>query len=183
MGAGRPKLRIWVTISAGEKVKRHAGELRREFATQFANVVRRGVVIFVERHHDIRVAGADQTGGTVHVIDLADGQTDVIEYAAHFGGRDHAPDGVFHQIAEPRGLLDAGAGFGSQVENELAAIRVREEILPEKRHQQERGKEARSATGIKRGAPDQRGKQALVGEAQPFEAALECALEQGKGIA
>ena len=42
-------------------------------------------------------------------------------------------DGLLHQIAEPRGLLDARAGLGAQVQLELAGVGAGKEVLPEPR--------------------------------------------------
>ena len=44
---------------------------------------------------------------------------------------------LFDQIAEAGGLLDAGAGFGADVEDEGAVVAAGEEVLAEEGHQQE----------------------------------------------
>ena len=57
--------------------------------------------------------------------------------AVHLARRDDLADGGLDQIGEPRGLLDARAGLGPHVQDELAAVGGREEVLAEPGHERE----------------------------------------------
>ena len=50
-----------------------------------------------------------------------------------------AANGILHQIAKARGLLDSRAAFGAHMQDELAAIRIGKEVLTEKRNQAQTG--------------------------------------------
>ena len=78
---------------------------------------------------DIRVPGAHRGGSAVGEVDAAVGQTDVIDDAAHLLRRDDVTDRGLDLIAQRRGLLDARAGAGTQVQFDLAAVHRREEVL------------------------------------------------------
>ena len=83
------------------------GNSRDELGAQLANVVRGGVVIFLERDKDVSVAGADETGGGVLEVQRAVRQADVVEDVVHLAGGDGAADRLLDQVAEPGGLFDA----------------------------------------------------------------------------
>ena len=55
MGAGSPKFRIWVTMSAGQEIKRDAGEFARQRIAQIADVISGGMMLFFQGHHDVCV--------------------------------------------------------------------------------------------------------------------------------
>ena len=72
-------------------------------------------------------------------------------------GRDDLADGLLDQIAEPRGLLDAGAGLGADVEDELAVVGGGEEVLAEERDQQEGAEAEQQEDGNEERAGARRG--------------------------
>ncbi len=118
-----------------QEVERHAGKSARQVAADRRDVIRGRPVIGLERDHDVGVRGADGARGRVRQVDGAVGQADVVEDRVHLARRDDLPDGGFDQVGEPRGLLDAGAGLGAHVQDELAAVGVGEEVLAEPGHQ------------------------------------------------
>jgi hypothetical protein len=65
----------------------------------------------------------------VHEVDAAEGQPDVVENGVRLACREVTADGIFDEIDQPCGLLDARTGLGTQMENELTAIGAGEEVL------------------------------------------------------
>ena len=113
--------------------------MRGELFAEFTHVVGGGVVIFVEGDEDVGVAGADEAGRGVHVIDAAVGEADVVGDGVEFAVGNDAADGGFDFVAELGGFFDAGAGFCAEVEDELAAVRAGEEILAEPGDEEKEG--------------------------------------------
>ena len=121
----------------GKKGEGRSRKLRSQSGAQGARGLGNRPMLFLQRHENIRVAGADQPGPAVDEVDRAVRQADVVENALHLCVRYHLTNGCLHQIAEPRGLFDPRARFGPQMEKQLAAIDGRKEVLPEPRNQQE----------------------------------------------
>ena len=61
---------------------------------------------------------------------------DVVDQALQLGGGDFFADGFLHDVGEPRGLLNARAGAGAEVQADLSGVHIWEKILSEKRQQQ-----------------------------------------------
>jgi hypothetical protein len=98
--------------------------------------------------------------------------------------RDLAANGPLHQVADARGLLDAGSGLGAQMQFELAGIRGREEILAQPGVQQETGKTNDQEERHKdQAAVHQYGQDGLVTVAEIIESVLEGPLEQHQRVA
>ena len=57
------------------------------------------MVFFFERHHDVCISGANQSRGSVHVVDRAVGQSNVIEDVVHLLRRDLLADGRLDEVA------------------------------------------------------------------------------------
>src|SRR5258706_4230408 len=68
----------------GEKIKSGAGKLRGQLFAELAHVGGGGVMIFVQRDEDVRIAGANQAGRIVHVVDAAVGEADVVGDGVEF---------------------------------------------------------------------------------------------------
>ncbi len=75
-----------------------------------------------ERDHDIGVGRAHRRRVAVDGVDAAVGQADLIEDVEQLIAWNLAADGLLHQIADARGLFDAGAGLGAQMQLELAGV-------------------------------------------------------------
>ncbi len=132
---GHPEIENLANHIGRQEIKHHAGIVMSQFHSQVAHIIGRGMVLGFERDHDVRIIGADESGCPVDIADIAVGQADVVDDAVHFVGRHHLTDGGFHHVAQPRHLFDTRSRLGSHVQNKLAAIRVREKILPEPGHQ------------------------------------------------
>ena len=126
IGAGSPKLRIWLTMSAGMNENWTPGNSLTRRMPQVVHVVRGRAVILRQRHHDVGVAGADRRRVAVGQVEAAVGQADVVDDPAHLVVRHHLADHPFDAVAQDRRLLDAGAGRGAHVQLELAAVDRRE---------------------------------------------------------
>jgi len=94
--------------------------------------------------------GAERAGGVVHVIDGAIRQADVVEDVVELVGRNRPPYGVLDEVPPAGRFLNAGAGFGADVEEYLAAVRVREEVLPSQGTRRKTARQLRRNTGMKR---------------------------------
>ena len=96
-----------------------------------------GLMLFLQRHEDICVAAADQSGPVVNEIDCAVRHADVVDNVLYLCVRYLTANGCLHQIAESRRLFDPRARFGPQMKKQLAAIDGRKKVLPEPWNQQE----------------------------------------------
>ena len=86
------------------------------------------------RVSETRTSASDapsDAGRAVQVVDAAVGQADIVEDVIEFVRRDLAADAGFHQVAEARGLFDACAGLGANVQKELTVVGGGEEVLTE----------------------------------------------------
>jgi hypothetical protein len=72
----------------------------------------------------------------VHEIDDAVGQSNGVENVVHLALGNLAPDSALDKVAQLRGLFDPRAALGAEMEDELAVIRARKEILTEPRHKE-----------------------------------------------
>ncbi len=128
-GSGKAEIQDLGGDVGGEKIKSGAGKLRGQLFAELAHVGGGGVMIFVQRDEDVRITGADEAGGAVHVVDGAVRQADVVGDGVEFAFGNCAADGGFNFVAEFCGFLDAGSGLCAQMKNELAAVCAGEEIL------------------------------------------------------
>jgi hypothetical protein len=138
-----------------------------------------------ERDQDVGVAGADRCGVAVGQVDAAIGQPDVVDDGDQLVAWDGGADHLIDLVAQPGGLLDAGTGAPPQVQLELAAVDLGEEILAQPRQQDGHGEqagaeEARQEPGTARQAG---GEETPVAAAQPLEPPLEALLEAHQRIA
>ena len=83
----------------GQKIEGHAGKLLRQLLAQAPDIVRRRVMLAVERHGDVGIARPDHAIRAVHEVHGAIGQADIVDNGAHFLARNQLPDCVLHQIA------------------------------------------------------------------------------------
>ncbi len=124
----------------GQEVEGHAGKLLRQRSAAAPGRSRRwGDALAFSETRMSASAAPITPGRAVHPVDGAVGQADVVEDHVQLAGGDLAPDRRLDQIAQARGLLDAGAGLGPQVQDELPAVGVGEEVLAEPRSEQEGG--------------------------------------------
>src|SRR5262249_34357334 len=112
-----------------------AWKLARQALPEPPHVIAGRTVARPERYEDIRVGGPDHTGGRVHVVDDAVRQPDVVEDAGALGIGNLLADHVLDQVGESGGLRDARAGLGAQMQDEMAAVAIRKEILAEPWHE------------------------------------------------
>src|SRR5258708_5052154 len=122
------------------------------------------------------IAGADEAGGAVHVVDGAVRQADVVGDGVEFAFGNCAADSGFDLIAEFRGFLDAGSGLCAKVKDELAAVCAGEEILAQPGGEEEGWDEDAAVL-------DEALEQRLVRVAEIRESALETTLKPDEGIA
>src|SRR5580658_7235527 len=79
----------------------------------------------------------------MHQVIGTEWQADIVQNAVDFIGRHFFANGSLNQVGKLRGILNAGPGLRADVQAELTAIRVGEEVLPEPRRE-EKGAEAES---------------------------------------
>jgi hypothetical protein len=119
----------------------------------------------------------------VHEIDRAVRETDVIKDVIHLAPGDLPTDRSLNQIAELSGFLDSRAAFGTEMEDELTAVGVRKEILPEPWHEKKRRGAGKKKCGDEEGPPtDKCDEQCVIDIPKAPEASLERLLEPHEGI-
>ena len=128
MGAGKPKFRIWLTMSAGKNAKRHTRKLFRERQTKLVNVVVRGMVLGGKSHKNVGVRCADWSRIAVRKIDAAVGQTYVVDDVVDFACWNLLSNRLLDLIAKVGGFLDAHSGGRAQMKFERAAVNAGKEV-------------------------------------------------------
>ena len=114
----------------------HAGKLPRQTLAQLADVVRRRMmVLLIQAHQNLRVAGPDHAGVAVREIDAGIRQADVVENRDQLVFRDLRPQILFDFVAQPRRLLHAQPGAAANVKPHLAGIDAGKEILSQEENQ------------------------------------------------
>src|SRR5208282_1530557 len=98
----------------------------------------RGVMVLSQRYHNVSVPRADGSRVAVGEIHAAVGQSDVINDADHFLGRELLTNGILNSIAKVRRFLNAGSGGRPQVQGELTAVNLGEKVLANPGNQQKR---------------------------------------------
>ena len=150
IGAGRPKFRIWLTMSAGWKKKVSCGNSLRQFAAQCLacnpTVERRWSGLSDDQDFAVR-----RTDGRLSLnarLMPLERQADVVAGPTRSHSR-----GMISRIAASTvvknllGFFDARAGRRAHVQPELAGIDRREEILADQgQHQNNRAAQERSRT-------------------------------------
>ena len=62
IGAGAPKFRIWLTMSAGGKEKVDAGKIARQVFAHGAHIIGGGTMVLVQADEDVAILVADDAG-------------------------------------------------------------------------------------------------------------------------
>ena len=88
IGAGRPKFRIWLTMSAGMNEKWTPGNCSASSSRRSSDVVRGRPVLLAERDQDVGVAGPDRRRVRVGEVEPAVRQADVVDDAGDLAPRD-----------------------------------------------------------------------------------------------
>ena len=152
--AGRPKFRIWVTMSAGWKKNSTPGNASRQLSRSCVDVVGGRAMALLQGDQDFRVERADGAGIAVGQVDAAIGQADVVERWSPV-----RPAGMIWRripvdlVGEPRGLLDAHAGGGAHVQADRPASTPGKKSCPRTSSRPQRGEaEARGSQRRTRGA-------------------------------
>ena len=139
------------------------GNSRGKVFRKIADVIGRGVVLFVERNEDVGVGRADGSGCAVHVVELAVRQADIVGNARHLLTGNLAANRALDQIAKHRGVFDPRSGLGANVKDELTAIGVREEVLTKPWNQRGSRKTDQKKSGNKKKSSFQRMLSATAG--------------------
>ena len=124
-------------MSAGRNEKVVPGNFCGRRVRSSLDVARGRRVALLERDQRIAVLGADGASVLVGHVDAAERQADVVDDVVDLRRRDDAAHRLLDELEEARGLLDARAGLGAHVHQDLPGVDRREEILPEKRHERE----------------------------------------------
>ena len=95
-------------------------------------------VILLEADQGVAVLGADRAGVLIGHVDAGKRQADVVDDVVELIGRDGAAHGLFDEVEQPRRFLDAGAGLGANVHQDLPGIDRRKEVLAQERPEAER---------------------------------------------
>jgi len=168
----------------GQKIESGTGILRGQLLAEFPQIRGSGVMIFVERDKNVGIAGADEPGSAVHVIDAAVRQADVVGDGVQLSFGNGAADGGFNLIAELGSFFDARSRFRAEVENELAAVRAGKEILSEPGDEQKNRKAGQQESRDKDAAmADETFEQGVVRISEIFERSFESTLKPDKRIA
>ena len=168
----------------GQEIEHRAGKLAVSFRPQRLNPLLRRVVILFERNQDVGVRRADHAAVVVSRVDAAVGQAHVVDDAVQFARRNLPADRLIDQIADARGLLDAGSGLGAEVQAELAVVAGREEILPKPRESRKRAHtDSEKHRDENQPAVNEGGEQQLIAQAQPLETAFETPAGRAEWIA
>jgi hypothetical protein len=109
------------------------GELLRQHSAQLLDEGRGRPMVFPQADERIAVFRTDRAGILVRHVDAGKRQADIVDDIVELIRRDGAAHGAFDQIEQARGLLDAGAGLGAHVHQDLAGIDIGKEILAEER--------------------------------------------------
>ena len=78
MGAGEPKFRIWLTISAGKKGKSRAGKALRQCQPELSDIIGGGRMIFVQRDQDVAILRPDTAGVEIGAVGARHRQADIV---------------------------------------------------------------------------------------------------------
>ena len=122
---------------SGQEIEGDAAKLAREPLAEAADIVCGRVVFLFERDEDVGIGCAGEARAIVDVVDVADGQADVIENVVDLCGRYLFADLALHKIEQARGFFNAHSRRGPDMKNELPAVGLRKEIFAQERHQNE----------------------------------------------
>jgi hypothetical protein len=120
-------------MSAGRKREGRAGKVLRHGGAQLLDEAFGRRVVLLERDQGIAVLGTDGAGVLVGHVDAGERQPDIVDDIVELVGWDGAADCLFDLIEQAGGLLDAGAGLGAHVHEDLPGIDGRKEVLAEER--------------------------------------------------
>src|ERR1700678_3899177 len=120
----------------------------------------------------------------MHQVIGTEWQADIVQNAVDFIGRHFFANRSLNQVGKLRGILNACPGLRADVQAELTAIGVGEEVLPEPRREQ-KGAEAESEKCWNEDLAvfDQTSQQTFVRTPDSGEAFLEFPLKKDKWIA
>src|SRR5262249_16457562 len=95
------------------------------------------MMLFLERDEDVCSCGAGGSRAVVDVVEGAVRKTKFVEDVVHLGRWNCLPDTCFNLIRKTRSFFNAGSCLRSYMQNELAAVGIREKILTKKRNESE----------------------------------------------
>ncbi len=119
-----------------QKIEGRPGKLAGKLLAKGTNILRRGVMVLAQRHQHIGVIGAEYARSGVHQVVGTEWQADVVQNVIDFIRRHLFANGGLYQIGKLCRILNARPGLRADVQDELTAIGVGEEILPEPRRQE-----------------------------------------------
>ncbi len=114
----------------------------RQTLAQRAHIVDGRVVIVTEADEDVAIGRANHAGIAIGQIDAAIRQAKRVNNVDQFFLGDGLADHVFDTVGQARRFLDTQAGLGTEVQFDLAAVDIREEVAAQPRHQQRYRKRA-----------------------------------------
>ena len=177
-GAGEPKLRIWVTMSAGRIGERRARKRLRQLLAQGFHIDGGRNLPLAQTDENVGVEDADRSGVAVGDVDAADRQADVVDDAGEPVRRNDRADLLLDLIGEEGRFLDAGPGRGAHVDLDRRRIDQRKEILAKKRRKAKRQqRDADEPEGEREAAPQRQLQQAEIALPEPLEIGLESSLK------
>ena len=153
IGAGAPKFRIWLTMSAGRNEKLMPGNSRGNCSRSAWTYSAGRLVTFLELDLDVAVLRADHAGVVVGHVDAGDRHADIVDHRLDLAGRNDLADRLLHVGELVGGLLDAGADLGADMHQDVAGVDRRKEVAAEKRHQQERQRDHGEEAGDEQRPP------------------------------
>src|ERR1700731_1337677 len=104
------------------------------------------MVLRRERTKDLGVGIPNGSAIAIREVDAAGGQADVIEDAAHLRRRNLRTDVAIDCVHLARGLLDARAGFGTDVQAKLSRVNGGKEVASKHRDERETGQTKQQET-------------------------------------
>ena len=145
IGAGAPKFRIWLTMSAGRNEKVVPGNSR---GSSSRSGLRHSPAVgrwpSLQLDQDVAVRRADRAGVVVGHVDAADRHADIVDDGGDFVRRDDLADRLLRSSANWRRVSSTRVPtWRADMHQDLAGIDRGEEVAAEEGHQQ-RTKQRRS---------------------------------------
>src|SRR5258708_4182966 len=166
------------------KIESGPWELPRKLSTKNSNIISGGGMVPAQRHQHIGIVGSNHARGGVHQVIGTEWQADVVENAVDFFRRHFLANGRLYQVCKLRRILNACPGLRADMEAELTAIRIREEVLSEPRRQEKCAEaEREKCWNQDLASHDQTSQQSFLRTADSGEALLKCPLNENKRIA
>src|SRR6185369_17808750 len=121
----------------GQERERHARKLLGQVEPEIVYILLGRSMLLSQADQDVGISRPTRGRTAIGKIDAAVGNPNIVDDAGDILGWNLLADGVFNQVAKPRGFLDPRTRPSPDVQLELTGIYAGEEILAQKWHQHE----------------------------------------------